>query len=322
MTSKKRIFLTGGCGFIGYHLSDSLLQNGHKVYCIDNLNSYYSQKLKNERLSLLEKYEEFEFELLDISDYKKLFTSLENFKPDLIINLAAQAGVRYSQVNPASYIASNIIGYSNLLECARNLNLKRIIYASSSSVYGECDNIPFKEKEKNIKPLSLYASTKYTNELISKNYHDMFGISFVGLRFFTVYGDYGRPDMAYFDFTKKAINEEEITIFNKGEMSRDMTHISDILQGINSSIEYIMLEGNPINEIFNLGNKDPVSLWDLINLISRETSKKIKYKFEDTTTEVKTTFADISKAEKILNYNPKVSYKEGMKNFVQWLLSR
>lgn len=318
----QKIFLTGGCGFIGYHLSKSLLNNGHEVLCIDNLNDYYDVGLKKERLSMLDQHENFKFKKIDLTDYDGLFETLKYFNADIVINLAAQAGVRYSIQNPISYLNSNLIGFFHLIECSRILKIKKIIYASSSSIYGDSAITPFNENLKEIKPLSLYASTKYSNELIANNYFNSFNISFIGLRFFTVYGIFGRPDMAYYDFTKKILNEEEILIFNKGKMSRDMTHVSDIVQGINGAINYMINSNLTINEVFNLGNNHPVSLWDLINFISKKTGKDVKYVYKKSNTEVETTYADISKSNKYLGYKPKIKFEDGMLEFIEWYQSR
>lgn len=313
------ILVTGAAGFIGYHLTQDLLRKGYHVFGIDNLNDYYDVKLKRDRIAILVKKENFHFQELDIANFDVFNAFLKKKKIEIIVNLAAQAGVRYSVKNPSAYMHSNVTGFANILEAGRANDISKIIYASSSSVYGNTNNIPFVESDNELNPLSLYAASKITNEILAKNYSDCFGMNTIGLRFFTVYGTYGRPDMAYYDFTKKIINDQEITVFNKGNMARDMTHISDIIQGVSRSVEIILNSDKAsIKELINLGNNKPVKLWDLIETISRFTDKAPKYKFESANTEVDITYANIDLASKILSYNPKVDIEDGMNEFIDW----
>ncbi|MBL33037.1 MAG: hypothetical protein CMD79_04080 [Gammaproteobacteria bacterium] len=312
-----KILVTGAAGFIGSHLCKKLLDLDHDVFGIDNLNNYYDVSFKLLRLDRLNS-SRFSFNEIDISDNEKLLPYISNIKPNLIINLAAQAGVRYSLENPKAYFDSNIVGFGNILESARINNVKKIIYASSSSVYGNSKEIPFCETLKGLSPISLYAASKFSNELIAKSYSYNFGISLIGLRFFTVYGEYGRPDMAYYSFTEKIKNDEQITIYNKGKMSRDMTFIDDIIDGINRSIIYINDNENIDNEIFNLGNNNPVSVWDLVNYISNFLNKDVNYTYMDLNTEVDITYANIEKAKEYLGWIPKTTFEDGMNKFLSW----
>ncbi len=314
-----KILVTGAAGFIGFHLSKALIHLNHDVYGVDNLNNYYDVNLKKLRLKNLNK-PSFIFNEIDIADSKKIISYVSSLKPDLIINLAAQAGVRYSLENPRAYVDSNIVGFGNILESARVNGIKKIIYASSSSVYGNSKEIPFSEDFSNLMPISLYAASKLSNELIAKSYSYNFGINLIGLRFFTVYGEYGRPDMAYFGFTEKIKNDEQLTIYNKGKMSRDMTFVDDIVRGIIGSIEYIIENDGIDNEIFNLGNNSPVSVWDLINFISNYLEKNVDFVYQNLNTEVDVTYANIDKAKKILGWKPQISFEHGMDKFLNWYL--
>jgi UDP-glucuronate 4-epimerase len=312
-----KIIVTGSSGFIGYHLSKKLLNLGHKIFGVDNMNSYYDTNLKIDRLNNLTNAH-FQFNNIDISNDKEILDFIFNTKPDLIINLAAQAGVRYSLENPKSYIDSNISGFANILEAAKKSGVKNVIYASSSSVYGNSKEIPFCEKSLKLNPISLYAASKLSNELIAGSYSYNFDMNLIGLRFFTVYGPLGRPDMAYFGFTEKISKNEQITIYNKGKMSRDMTFIDDIVEGILKSIEFITNSNKPHNTIFNLGNNNPVTVWDLLNHISQDLKTDINYIFQDLNTEVDITYANISKAKELLKWEPKTSFEDGMNDFLNW----
>ena len=317
----KKILLTGAAGFIGSNVIFSLLDHGYKILGIDNLNTYYDVKFKKNRLERLKSHlnsKNFQFIKLDIADFSSLHDSVKDFQPDLIINLAAQAGVRYSLENPKTYIESNINGFFNVLEIAKNMNIRNVIYASSSSIYGNSKDTPFNEESTKIQPISLYAATKASNEIMAKSYAYNFNMQLVGLRFFTVYGPEGRPDMAYFSFTNKILNDEKITIFNQGKMSRDMTYIDDIVNGVVASINYIKTLDNSSHEVFNLGNENPVSVMKLIDFISNTLDKKYTFEFKDQNTEVDITFANIEKARTLLNYKPQISFEEGMTNFLNW----
>ena len=316
----KKIIITGSAGFIGYHLSKFLLEKNFEVLGIDSLNNYYDVNLKIQRKEILEQYSNFSFQHLDLCDYSKSKKFFENFDPNFIINLAAQAGVRYSQLNPKAYLDSNLVGFFNVLQISEELKIEKLIYASSSSVYGSNNKIPFEESDSTDQPISLYAASKKSNELLANNFSHNSNIPSVGLRFFTVYGPYGRPDMAYYSFTEKMINNNEITVFNKGKMSRDMTYIDDIINGIYSSI-YLQQKPRE-HEVFNLGNNNPVELWELIQFLEERLNKRAKIKFLDANTEVKTTFANIDKSCKMLGFIPSTSFEHGMNNFVDWYINK
>ena len=234
-----RILITGSAGFIGYHLTKSFLEDGYEVYGIDNLNDYYDTKLKKSRLNILKDYKNFSFKELDISNYNDLEKIIKSFEPQRIVNLAAQAGVRYGILNPKAYLESNMIGFYNILELCKHYDIEGLIYASSSSVYGGNKSIPFNTTHKTEKPLSLYAATKKSNELMAYAYNSLFNINVTGLRYFTVYGPWGRPDMAYYLFTEKILNGKPINVYNNGQMQRDFTFIDDIVHGTRNAIEKI-----------------------------------------------------------------------------------
>ena len=263
--NNKKILVTGCAGFIGMHLCKKLLDDGFEVLGVDNLNDYYDVKLKKRRLSNLEKYKDFYFQKIDIINFKSLSDSFSQFKPRKVVHLAAQAGVRYSLENPHAYINSNILGFMNILECCKNYSIKGLIYASSSSVYGLNKKIPFSVNDTVNKPISIYAATKMSNELMAHTYSHLFGLHTTGLRFFTVYGPWGRPDMAIYLFADKISKNKKIEVYNNGDMKRDFTFIDDILSGIISSIKK-----NYKCEIFNLGNNIPVKLLDMVELIENK----------------------------------------------------
>jgi len=314
--NQEKILVTGCAGFIGMHLCKTLLDEGFSVLGIDNLNNYYDTNLKLKRLDHLINIKNFSFEKVDIIDLKNLKIAFDNFSPDKVINLAAQAGVRYSIVNPHAYIDTNISGFMNVLECCRIMNVKGLIYASSSSVYGNNCNVPFSEKDNVDNPVSIYAASKKANELMAKTYNELYNLHSTGLRFFTVYGPWGRPDMAYYLFTKKIINNETIRIFNFGAMERDYTYIDDIVKGIISAIKR-----NFFCEIINLGNNKSEKLLDMVNIIEDIIGKKAKIKLEPMQLgDVKKTYADIKKAKKLLLYNPKINLDKGLVNFCDWFL--
>ena len=239
--NKKQILVTGCAGFIGMHLCKSLLDDGYNVLGIDNLNKYYDPGLKRDRLKILEDYDLFSFLKLDITDLNELSHTFRNFNPSKVVNLAAQAGVRYSIENPHTYVDSNINGFMNILECSRKNNIKNLVYASSSSVYGGNTKVPFSEDDMVNKPISVYAVSKVTNELLAHTFHRLYGLKSTGLRFFTVYGPWGRPDMAMYIFVRKILNDEPIDVFNFGNMERDFTYIDDIIKGIRAAMIKIMI---------------------------------------------------------------------------------
>ncbi|ABR56001.1 NAD-dependent epimerase/dehydratase [Methanococcus aeolicus Nankai-3] len=314
----KNILITGSAGFIGFHLSKYLLENYNNVQVIgiDNLNNYYNPLLKEKRNDILKNYENYNFIKADFSNWNDLENNLKNKDIDLIVHLGAQAGVRYSLENPWAYEKSNLLGTMNIFELARKLNIEKVVYASSSSVYGGNKKIPFSEDDIVDKPVSLYAATKKSNELMAHTYHHLYDIKMIGLRFFTVYGEYGRPDMAYFKFAKKILSNEPIDIYNYGDMERDFTYISDVVDGIISSIEKDF-----DYEIFNLGNSRPVKLMYFVELLEKYLNKEAEKNFlpmQDG--DVLRTYADLNKSSKLLNYNPKVSIEEGLKRFCNWFL--
>ena len=268
---EERILVTGCAGFIGMHLCLALLKKGCQVYGIDNLNSYYDVNLKQNRLNNLISKNNFSHSVIDIVDRKKLNEIFKSFNPDKCVNLAAQAGVRFSLENPYTYIESNIMGFMNVLECCKTFKTKGLIYASSSSVYGGNTKHPFSIEDRVDNPISIYAASKKANELMANSYSHLYGLNTTGLRFFTVYGPWGRPDMAMYIFAKKILNDEKLPVFNHGFMERDFTYIDDIISGILSSIKY-----NYHCEIFNLGNNRCEKLMDVISIIENNLNKKAK----------------------------------------------
>ena len=311
-----KIIITGACGFIGFHLSKKLLKQNHSILGIDSLNDYYDVSLKEKRLTKLRELKKFKFFKFSLNDVKEIEEIFKNFKPNIVINLAAQAGVRYSEINPNAYIDSNILGFLNILKLSLNYKIDKLIYASSSSVYGDNSKAPFKENHL-LNPISLYGKTKLSNELIAEEFSKLSLIQFIGLRFFTVYGPYGRPDMAYYKFSQKIHKEEKITLFNKGNMSRDMTYIDDIVNGIVLSIDKKNFETR--HEIFNLGNTQPISTSDLIKIIERRYKRKALISDKSSENEVFITHADITKSQRVLGYKPVTNIIDGMYNFFEWL---
>ena len=309
-----KILVTGSAGFIGYHLCNSLLNDGYDILGIDNINNYYNKNLKLERLEILKKYKNFNFKKIDISNRENVAKIFKNFKPYKVINLAAQAGVRFSIENPYAYIDSNIIGFINLIEISKQNDVNGFIYASSSSVYGGNKKLPFSESDMTNDPISLYGATKKSNELIANSYSSLYGLNTTGLRYFTVYGPWGRPDMAYFSFTKKILAEEPIEVYNNGKMKRDFTFIDDIILGTKSA-----LEKNYKCEIFNLGNNKNEELMDLIKVLENELSKEAIVKFLPMQSgDVIETYANIEKSIEKLNFNPKTSIQDGIPKFIDW----
>ncbi len=303
----KKILLTGCAGFIGFHVAKKLLKEGYEVVGIDNLNSYYSVSLKKDRLKML-KGHGFTFYEKDISE------GVDVERVDGIIHLAAQAGVRYSLENPLAYETANNRGTLQVFEYARKKGVKKVVYASSSSVYGNCEEAPFKESFQLDKPISLYAATKKSNELTAYTYHHLYGIEMIGLRFFTVYGPWGRPDMAPFKFTKKILEGKEIEVYNNGEMFRDFTYVDDIVSGVVSSYEK-----KSGYEIINLARGQTVKLMDFIKAIEKATGEKARINFKEIQPgDVLKTSGDITKAKELLGYEPRIGVEEGVKLFVKW----
>lgn len=313
----EKILVTGSSGFIGMHLCQSLLKDGFDICGIDNMNDYYDVSLKTSRLKELNKYNNFKFEQIDISNLYQINKVFIEFKPEIVINLAAQAGVRYSLENPLLYIKSNIVGFTNVIDCCVRYGVQKFIYASSSSVYGKNKKTPFSWDDNVERPISLYAATKKSNELIAHSYNHLYNLNTVGLRLFTVYGPWGRPDMAIYIFANKISKGEEIFVFNNGDMERDFTYIDDVINGIISS-----LKSHNGYQIFNLGNNRCEKLMDMIACIERELGKKAKIQFKDIQPgDVKKTYADIEHSKNHLNYNPETTIEEGIPKFIKWYKS-
>ena len=312
------IIITGAAGFIGMHLSQKFLDNGYKIIGIDNINKYYDPKLKKKRLNILKKNKNFLFFKLDICDHKKLEIIFKKYKPKKIIHLAAQAGVRYSLTNPDAYIKSNIIGFFNIIKLSQQYKVNKFFYASSSSVYGDNKSITFSEKDKVSSPISLYAATKLSNELIAISYNKVYKINCIGLRFFTVYGPWGRPDMALFKFVKNILKNKEIEVYNFGDMSRDFTYIDDVVEGIFKLFKKDLKKGN---HIFNIGNSSPVKLMDFVKKIEEKLNKKAKIKYKPLQVgDVKSTYANTKKLKQIINFQPSTKIQKGIEDFVDWYL--
>ncbi len=311
------LLVTGAAGFIGFHTCKTLLEKGVHVVGLDSLNDYYDVNLKKERLKLLEEHSNFSFELTDISELVPLRNVFTKHQFDAVIHLAAQAGVRYSLINPFAYEQSNGIGFLNMLECAKEAQVKRMLYASSSSVYGGNKKSPFSETDPVEHPISLYAATKRSNELVAEAYRHLFGMQLSGFRFFTVYGPWGRPDMALFLFTKAILNDEPIKVFNYGKMQRDFTYIDDIVNGLCGA-----LEAENIADIYNLGNHRPIELLYFIECIEKALGKPAKKELLPIQEgDVPATCADIDRASKDLNYSPSTSIEEGIQRFIVWYRS-
>jgi UDP-glucuronate 4-epimerase len=320
--------ITGAAGFIGYYLSRKLLEQGCQVIGIDNVNDYYDVNLKHTRLENLEPYEKFTFIKGDISDKDMIMRAFEEYKPNVVVNLAAQAGVRYSIENPDVYIQSNIIGFYNILEACRYNPVDHLVYASSSSVYGANKKVPFEETDFVDNPVSLYASTKKSNELMAHTYSHLYKIPATGLRFFTVYGPMGRPDMAYFGFTDKYFNDEPIKIFNNGDFEndlyRDFTYIDDIVEGIERLLNNPP-EGEVRHKVFNIGNNSPEKLMVFIETLEKALSKALgkEVQFKKTFEPIKlgdvpATYASTDQLKKAVGFKPETSIEEGLQKFVDW----
>lgn len=314
----KRVMVTGAAGFIGAALSLELVQRGYQVYGIDNLNDYYDVQLKKDRLSRLKGINNFQFEKLDIAEKESLFSNFKKFKPEIVINLAAQAGVRYSIQNPDSYTRSNLVGFANILECCRYSDVEHLIFASSSSVYGKNKKIPFSEGDNVDRPVSYYAATKKSNELMAAAYSELYKLRTTGLRFFTVYGPWGRPDMAPWLFTQAILNGKPIKVFNYGKMQRDFTYIDDIVTGVIGLIEVKHSQRELFN-IYNIGNNEPEELGYFIEILEKECGiKATKEYLPMQMGDVPVTYADISRLHKLTGFKPQTSLEEGLKKFVAW----
>lgn len=317
----KRILVTGTAGFIGFHLSSALLAAGHKVTGIDNMNSYYDVKLKQSRLALLQSNEHFEFLQADIENRDFVRGMIKNGAFHTVVHLAAQAGVRYSLTHPEAYAQSNLMGFFSVLDACKEHAVPHLVYASSSSVYGANTSLPFKEQDKTETPVSLYAATKKANELMAYSYSSMFGLKTTGFRFFTVYGPYGRPDMACFTFTKNILEGKPIHIYNHGDMQRDFTYVDDVISGIVALMEKsAALSATDVPyRIYNIGNSSPVCLMDFVKAIESELGKKAIIELLPMQTgDVKSTYADVSQMEQDTGFAPKTTLEKGIHEFVAW----
>ena len=321
MKNNKRVLITGAAGFIGSYASKYYLNLGYEVIGLDNLNSYYDVDLKKIRLEELNNLNNFLFKKLDLINLEQLEEIFSIFKPEIVIHLAAQAGVRHSLVDPQSYLDSNVISFYNLLECLKKSPVKKFVFASSSSVYGNSSKVPYSESDKTSSPVSLYAATKKTNEVLAYSFAFNNSIPTIGLRFFTVYGPKGRPDMAYFKFADLISSNKEMTIYNEGKMSRDMTYIDDIIQGLSKAVSFDSFTSEIPFEIFNLGNNSPVSTWQLVQYIEKYFDKECNYSFQNSSIEVKETWANINKSEKLLEFVPTTEFSKGMESFLDWFKS-
>jgi UDP-glucuronate 4-epimerase len=324
----KAYLITGAAGFIGYYLSKKLLESGCQVIGIDNVNDYYDVNLKTDRLEQLQPFDKFTFIRGDISDKDLVTEVFVKYKPNVVVNLAAQAGVRYSIENPDVYIQSNIIGFYNIIEACRYNPVEHLVYASSSSVYGANKKVPFEETDFVDTPVSLYASTKKSNELMAHTYSHLYKIPATGLRFFTVYGPMGRPDMAYFGFTDKYFAGEPIEIFNNGDFDndlyRDFTYIDDIVEGIERLIGKPSVDAVP-HKVFNIGNNNPEKLMTFINTLENTLSKALgrEVQFEKVFEPIKAgdvpaTYASTDALQKAVGFKPQTSIEEGLQKFADW----
>lgn len=313
-----KILLTGAAGFIGFHTARVLLERGDTVRGLDNLNDYYDVRLKQARLAALEPFDRFSFASADIADPDQLAQAAAG-DFDVIIHLAAQAGVRYSVENPYAYVHSNVTGQVAMFELAARLGKLPVVYASSSSVYGANDKIPFSETDRVDQPVSVYAATKRAGELLAQAYKETHGLASTGLRFFTVYGRYSRPDMAPWLFTDAILKGRPIAVFNNGDMERDFTHVSDIAAGVVASADRIVAHPHHTAPVYNLGNNDPVKLLDFIGTIEHATGRKATMEMKPKPAgDVLRTYADIALAERDLGFRPRTGLREGIADFVEW----
>ena len=327
-----KILVTGSAGFIGSTLSSKLLDRGDQVFGIDNHNDYYDPKIKEARLEKLKKYPNYKHFRVDLSDQKNLEDVFKVHKPQKVVNLAAQAGVRYSIENPLAYINSNIVGFAHILENCRHHKVKHLVYASTSSVYGANTKMPFSEHDSANHPLSTYAASKKSNELMAHSYSYLYQLPTTGLRFFTVYGPWGRPDMALFKFTKAILEEKPIDVFNHGKHTRDFTYIDDIVEGVirtldvpaNINLDWKSDLPDPASSIapwsiYNIGNNQPIKLMDYIDALEKALGKKAKINFLPLQPgDVPDTYANVDNLIKKFNYKPSTSVIKGVSNFVNW----
>ncbi|WP_131775779.1 NAD-dependent epimerase [Legionella impletisoli] len=327
-----RLLITGCAGFIGYHLAKARLEMGDQVIGMDNLNDYYDVRLKQARLELLQSHPSFHFYERDICNLEQVTEVFKTHKPERVVNLAAQAGVRYSLQNPLAYIQSNVVGFTNIIEACRHHHVEHLVYASTSSVYGANESQPYREKDGTAHPLTIYAASKKANELIAHSYSHLYQLPTTGLRFFTVYGPWGRPDMAFFTFTRDILQGIPIKIFNQGQMQRDFTYIDDIVMGLSLAIDKIpkpdsawsAMQPDPSRShapyrIYNIGNGNPVNLMDYIRAIETATGKEaIKEFMPMQKGDVLSTHADTTALHTDFGYLPKISVEVGVAEFVKW----
>jgi len=332
LDTSKTYLITGAAGFIGFYLSKRLLESGCSVIGIDNLNDYYDIKLKEARLEKLKPFDKFVFIKEDISNKSAIMSLFEQYKPHIVVNLAAQAGVRYSIENPDAYIASNIVGFFNILEACRHNPVDHLVYASSSSVYGSNKKVPFEESDFVDHPVSLYAATKKSNELMAHTYSHLYGVPATGLRFFTVYGPMGRPDMAYFGFTDKYFRGEPIRIFNNGDFDRDLyrdfTYVDDIVEGIVRLIGCVPCDedvAGVMHKVYNIGNNSPEKLMDFIGALEKALSNALGREavfdkiFEPLKPgDVPATYASTDLLYQAVGFKPSTTIEEGLQKFADW----
>ena len=320
-TDKQSILVTGAAGFIGYHLSKRLLESGLSVAGVDNCNDYYDPALKRARLSELAAYERFSFLEGDLADEPFVESVFAESKPVVVVHLAAQAGVRYSIDNPRAYIESNIVGFFNMLEAVRHHPVEHFLYASSSSVYGNREQTPFSVQDRVDKPISLYAATKKSDELFAYTYSHLYDVPATGLRFFTVYGPVGRPDMAYFTFTKAIFEGKPIDVYNDGNMLRDFTYVDDVTSCVERMLFYPPKpdETGAQNAVYNIGNNKPVRLLDFIHALERALGKTAELRFLPMQAgDVEKTYADITETQRDFGFAPKTGIDEGLQAFANW----
>jgi UDP-glucuronate 4-epimerase len=329
-----RILVTGSAGFIGFHLAKRLLEQGHEVFSVDNLNNYYDQNLKHDRLAQLRGRARFHFEKLDLAGRRRTAELFRSVRPQRVIHLAAQAGVRYSLTNPHAYVDSNLVAFVNVLEGCRHNAVEHLVYASSSSVYGGNTHMPFSVHDNVDHPFSLYAATKKSNELMAHAYSHLYGLPATGLRFFTVYGPWGRPDMALFLFTKAILSGQPIQVFNEGRMKRDFTYVDDIVEGIIRVTDRVALANPAWNgnkpdpgtskapyQLYNIGNNNPVELLHLIEVLEDCLGQKANKQFLPMQPgDVPATFADVHDLTRDVGFKPSTSIEDGVRRFADWYL--
>lgn len=323
LDTTKRYLITGAAGFIGFYLAKALLEKGAQVAGLDNMNDYYEVSLKEKRLEILKQFPKYRFVKADLADKEAVFSLFEEFQPQIVVNLAAQAGVRYSIENPDAYIQSNIVGFFHVLEACRDYPVEHLVFASSSSVYGGNKKIPFSTEDKVDKPVSLYAATKKSNELMAYSYSRLYGIPLTGLRFFTVYGPMGRPDMAYFKFARKIMRDEPIEVYNNGDMRRDFTYIDDIVRGMENILcnPPAVDENGAAYKIYNIGNNKPEKLMDYIAVLEKCLGRQAKKEFLPMQPgDVYETYADVSELMRDYDFKPSTTIEEGLSRFAEWFL--